>query len=147
MKVILLKNVSGLGHLGDVKEVKEGYGRNFLIPRGLAQILTPQVQRQINSHKNAIEKKQGKNIKKNKALAKKIDNLRIEIKVKADESKTLFGSITAKIIADELGKRGYEINSSVVSLDEPIKKLGYYDVPLVFGPAVKAKIGITVTRE
>jgi len=147
MKVIFVKNVSGVGKMGEIKEVKNGYAINYLLPQNLAKPLTASVQNKIQQEKELAQQKVTKLSKKSQDLAKKVNNLRIEIKAKADDAKTLFGSITAKIIADELQKRGYDINPSVIKLDEPIKKLGYHEVQLSFSGDASAKLGLTITRE
>ena len=147
MKVILIKTVPNLGQTGDIKEVAEGYARNYLIPRGLVKIASEKALQELESLKVRKLKKVGNKGKKFKELAKKINNIKIIIKVKADEKKTLFGSVNVLKIAEELKNRNYIVEPKYIKLDQPIKTLGYYDVNLDFGAGVTAKIGLTIVRE
>jgi len=147
MKVILVKTVPNLGQTGDIKEVAEGFARNYLMPRGLVKIATDQTLKELENIKvrkfKAVENKG----KKFKELAKKINNIKIIIKAKADDKKTLFGSVNVSKIVEELKNRGYELDPKFIKLEQPIKILGYHDVTLDFGAGVTAKIGLTITRE
>lgn len=147
MKVILIKNVPNLGKAGEVKQVSDGYARNYLFPNKLVKIASELTVREMEQKKNSQLKAVENRAKKFKAIAKKINNIKIIVKAKADEKKTLFGSINAEKIADELGSRNYKIESKYVKLEQPIKSLGYYDVLIDFGAGVTAKVGLTVTRE
>lgn len=147
MRVILVKTVPNLGQIGDIKEVSDGYARNYLIPRGLVRIATEKAIKELESLKVRKLKSVENKGKKFKELAKKLDNIKIIIKVKADEKKTLFGSVNVQKIADELKNRNYNIDSKFIKLDQPIKTLGYYDVMIDFGSKVMAKIGLTIVRE
>jgi len=147
MKVILIKTVSNLGQTGDIKEVAEGFARNYLIPQGLVKIASEKALKELESLKARKLKAVGNKGKKYKELAKKINNIKIIIKVKADEKKTLFGSVNAQKIAEELKNRNYNVEPKYIKLDQPIKTLGYYDVNLDFGSGVTAKIGLTIIRE
>ncbi len=148
MKVVLIKTVPNLGQTGDIKDVKSGYAVNFLIPRKLAKIVTEQTIKELENLKVKKTKTEQNKGKKYKDLAKKLDNLKLIIKAKAEaEKKTLFGSINAVKIAEELKNRHYEIEPKYIKLDQPIKQLGYYDVLIDFGSGVTAKLGITIERE
>ncbi len=148
MKVILQKTVANLGQAGDIKEVKEGYAVNFLIPQKLAKIVTAQNIKDLENLKAKKTKNEQNKGKKYKDMAKKLNNLKLIIKAKAeDEKKTLFGSINVAKIAEELKKRGYDVEAKYIKLDQPIKQLGYYDVLIDFGSDVTAKIGLTIERE
>ena len=147
MKVILLKTIQNLGQSGEIKEVKEGYARNFLIPNGLAKIATDKTLKELENLKAKKMKAEKNKGKKYKGIARKLDNLKLIINAKADESKTLFGSINVNKIAEELKTRGYSIEAKFIKLEQPIKQLGYYDVLIDFGSDEKAKIGLTIERE
>ncbi len=147
MKVILVKNVPELGKAGEIKQVSDGYARNYLLPNKLVQIATELSVREMEQKKNSQTKALANRAKKFKEIAKKINNIKIIVKAKADEKKTLFGSINAQKIADELKARNYNIESKYVKLEQPIKSLGYFDVLIDFGSGVTAKVGLTVTRE
>jgi len=147
MKVILIKNVPDLGHVGEVKQVSDGYARNYLLPNKLVKIANELSVREMEQKKQSQIKAVANRSKKFKEIAKKINNIKIIVKAKADEKKTLFGSISATKIAEELAVRNYNIDSKYVKLEHPIKSLGYYDVLIDFGAGVTAKVGLTVTRE
>jgi len=170
MKVILIKTVPNLGQTGDIKEVAEGYARNFLIPRNLVKIATEQTIKELEGLKVRKLKTVENKGKKYKEIAKKVDNLKLIIKAKASasasdeasasakatadgsadkgkEKKTLFAAIKAENIAQELKKRNYDIEAKFIKLEQPIKQLGYQDVLLDFGSGVTAKIGLTIVRE
>lgn len=147
MKVVLVKNVPNLGKVGEVKQVSDGYARNYLLPNKLVMIATDLSVREMEQRKRSQLKAVENRAKKFKAISKKINNIKIIVKAKADEKKTLFGSINAERIASELAARNYEIEGKYIKLEHPIKSLGYYDVLIDFGAGVTAKVGITVTRE
>jgi len=141
MKIILLKEVSGLGHKGEVKEVKEGYARNFLIPKGMADVVTKHSLNVLAAQKRKREKskklsplkrdhaKAGE-VRSKKLLAGKFNNKSFEILAKADEKGTLYAKLDAKNIASELAKQGYKMEVSEVKLEKPIKKIGEYKIEL-----------------
>jgi large subunit ribosomal protein L9 len=147
MKVILIKNVPNLGHVGEVKQVNDGYARNYLLPQKLVRIASELSVREMEQKKQSQVKAVVNRAKKFKEIAKKINNIKIIVKVKADEKKTLFGSINVAKIAEELKNRNYEVDTKYIKLEQPIKSLGYYDVLINFGAGVTAKVGLTVTRE
>jgi large subunit ribosomal protein L9 len=147
MKVVLVKNVPNLGKTGEVKQVSDGYARNYLFPNKLVKIASELTVREMEQKKYSQTKAVANRAKKFKAIAKKINNIKIIVQAKADEKKTLFGSITAQKIADELAGRHYEIDSKYIKLEQPIKSLGFYNVLIDFGAGVTAKVGLTVTRE
>lgn len=147
MKVILLKDVKNIGSKNEIKEVKNGYATNFLIPQGLARLATKGVEKELSKIIKTEEKKKQAEQDQNKNIAKKLDNLKIEMKVKADEKKTLFGSVGPKEIAKQLAERGYKVNEKYIKLDEPIKQLGFYEVQIEFAPDLSAKLGITISRD
>lgn len=147
MKVILVKNVPNLGKVGDVKEVAEGYAQNFLLPNKLVRLASAAAIKEVSSFAQSKVKKKTKQVRQFVDIAKKVNNLKIIVQAKADEKKTLFGSINAKVIAQELKNRGYAVEEKFIKLAEPIKVLGFYNVDIVFSSELKAKIGLTVTRE
>lgn len=130
MKIILLKEVSGLGHKGEVKEVKEGYARNFLIPKGMADVVTKHSLNVLAAQKRKREKSKKLEVRSKKLLAGKFNNKSFEILAKADEKGTLYAKLDAKNIASELAKQGYKMEVSEVKLEKPIKKIGEYKIEL-----------------
>jgi large subunit ribosomal protein L9 len=148
MKIVIVKSVPSLGHVGEVKNVADGYARNFLIPQGLVRMATEDAINQVVKIKNKKQKTAGNKIKKYKEVAKKINNLKLVIKAKAEnEKKTLFAAIKAENIAKELKERKYDIPAQYIKLEQPIKQLGYYDILIDFGDEVSAKVGLTIERE
>ena len=145
MKVYLLKDVKGLGQEGQVKEVNEGYAFNFLLPNKQARTANASdLSRKEN--KSVREKKQSKEISQYKDLYKKLNNYSITLSAKADDKNHLYGSITPKLMSGELRKKGIEINPSLFAF-EPIKYLGYHEVPLSFPNVGIAKIKLTINGD
>ena len=147
MKVVLIKNINGLGKAGDIKEVKNGYARNFLLPQNLVRMATSEAILEIEKERARKEKAKEKQSLKYQELAKKINNLKLIIKAKADEKKKLYGSISVAKIAEELKNRKFEVDPKLIKLEEPIKELGYYNINIDFGHGLTAKLGLTVKRE
>jgi large subunit ribosomal protein L9 len=131
MKIILKQNVEKIGQVGDVVEVSDGFARNFLIPRGKAISFTTGNFKQIEYlKKREIEQREGE-LKEVKELAEKINNISLEIKVKAGEEGKLFGSVTSKDIVETLLKEhGIELDKKKLNLKESLKKLGVHIVPV-----------------
>ncbi|MFC1598771.1 50S ribosomal protein L9 [Patescibacteria group bacterium] len=148
MKVIIVKSAPSLGQVGEVKNVADGYARNFLIPQGLVRAATEDAVAQVAKSKMKKQKAEVNKTKKYKDVAKKINNLKLVIKAKAeDEKKTLFAAIKADNIAKELKDRKYDIPAQYIKLEQPIKQLGYYDIIIDFGDELTAKVGLTIERE
>ena len=147
MKVILLKDVKNLGKKDDIVDVAEGYARNYLIPRKMAQVATPGSIKQIEQEQKALEKRKEKEKQEALEIAKKLSKTSTVIKVKAGEKGKLFGSITSKDIADALNQQhGLKIDKRKVDLAEPIKSLGDYEVSVKLAPEVEAKITLKIVE-
>jgi len=131
MKIILKENIEKIGQVGDVVEVSNGFGRNFLIPQGKAISFTTGNFRQIEYlKKQETEKKEGQ-LSEAKELAEKINNISLEIKVKAGEEGKLFGSVTSKDIVKTLfEEHGIELDKKKLNLKESLKKLGIHTIPI-----------------
>lgn len=142
MKVILQEDVQNLGVMGDVVTVADGYGRNFLIPRGLAslvddsQVLALAHQKQVAAHKRA------KALAETTALAQKLNSTAISIKRPAGDEDKLFGAVTNRDIADALNAEGFAVDRRAVHLADPIKSIGVFhvDVKLPLGVAAQVKV-------
>ena len=129
MRVILTQNVKNLGLEEDIKEVPFGYARNFLIPKGLAQIATPQAVKEVQTQKAVQTKEEEEKRKKALEVAKKLKGLTVAISAKIGEEGKLFGSIASEEIAKALKNQAkIEIDKKVILLDEPIRKVGKYKV-------------------
>lgn len=148
MKVILLKDVPGLGESGTVKEVADGYARNFLIPRGLAVAATKTNLASAEQRLRAEKERQTRQLREAEALTKRLEGLEITIRAKAGEQGRLFGAVTAADIAEELSRVvGTEIDRHRIELDAPLKLLGRYVVKVRIPPQHQAKVTVVVEPE
>ncbi len=147
MKVILRQEIPTLGKVGDIVNVKDGYARNYLIPRDFAFIATPGAIKAIEIEKKRHMKKLEKEREKAEALAKELAELTISIPMKVGEEGKLYGSVTAQLIAQELQIRNYDIDKKNIYLEESIKTLGIFDVNIKLHPEVTATIKIWVISE
>ncbi|SFE82567.1 LSU ribosomal protein L9P [Paenibacillus algorifonticola] len=147
MKVIFLTDVKGQGKKGEVKDVSEGYVRNFLLPKGLAKpasdgnLKTLEVQNASEQKRKAQEKEDAK------TLAKKMEEMTIVLKTKAGEGGRLFGAITSKQIAEQLAAQGVKVDKRKIELEEPIRTLGMTEVLVKLHPEVKAKLRVQTVEE
>jgi len=147
MDVILLKDIPGLGKTGDIKEVLEGYARNYLIPKGLAAKSTKGRIKNIELRKNAILVKETREKDVASKFAERLNETHLVFKVKVGEENKLFGSITSSDIAEALKAKNFNIDKHQIILKEPIKYLGTYEVIVKLGYGVSTPINISVERE
>ena len=147
MEVILREDVPGLGKAGALVRVKPGYGRNFLLPRGLAFEAT-------DGNKKRIEHEQRSRVAKHSAektvaseLAVKLGAAHLKLKAKAGEGDKLFGSITTGDLAEALAKAGFSIDKRKIELEHPLKQLGLHSVAVRLHPEVHAEFKVTVESE
>lgn len=147
MKVILLENIDKLGKIGDVVNVKEGYGRNFLLPKNKAKPATPGNMKMLEELKKKQAQEDAKKEASAKALADKISNLSLTISAQAGEEEKLFGSVSNETISEALAEEGINIDKKDILLDEPIKKLGVYQVAVKVHPEVKANLKVWVVKK
>jgi len=147
MKVILKEDVKGLGVVGSVVNVADGYARNYLIPRNLAIEANPRSLRSFEHEKRQIMLKAQRAKNAAEELAKRLSEMRLEIISKAGEEGKLFGSITTMDIAKAISEQGIEIDRRNVLLTEPIKRIGRYDVTVKVHPEITARLSIDVRRE
>jgi len=147
MEVILKQDVTGLGYKNDVVKVKPGYGRNYLIPNGVALIANEANKRLIAENTRQAAHKAAKVKQDAEALAQKIGELTVEIKTKAGESGKIFGAVTALQIADVLKAKGFDIDRKKVAMRETPKQLGTYHVTLDLHKEVKHEITVNVVGE
>ena len=147
MKVILTKDVDNLGQQGEIVTVKDGYGRNFLIPKGLALVATDSVVR----HQQELRRQQAHKILKQKEDAESLRTLiekeEVVVTARVGEESRIFGTITAQQIATRLAERGLEIDRRKIELDEDIKTLGVYSGSVKLHHDVVAKVKIRVEAE
>ncbi|MCL9818809.1 MULTISPECIES: 50S ribosomal protein L9 [Helicobacter] len=145
MKVLLLQDVKALGKKGEICEVKDGYGKNFLIAKGMADFATNEV---INRYK-ATQKKIAQQAAENRALmemaAKKIEEITLKISQKVGANGSLYGAITKEDIAEELARaHRLEIDKKSIELKSPIKSTGVYEVEIKLGGGIHANLKIDV---
>lgn len=145
MKVILTQDVKNLGQKGSIIEVKDGYARNYLLPKGLAEEATESNLNIIKGQKEAEKIKKEKELEKARSMAKIVNNTVVEIKAKAGENGKLFGSITSMDIAENLRKNfNLDIDKKKINLTEPIKSLGAYEAEVKLYPGVSAVLKIKI---
>ena len=147
MEVILREDVGKLGRRGDVVKVAEGYGRNFLLPRGLAMAVSEANKAMIAKERKAHELRAAKEKAEFESVAQRVASLRFIAPRKVGEHDVLYGSVTSGDIAEFLKAKGIEIDKRKVQLDEPIKKLGEHEVSVKLHPEVSANLRVLVTKE
>jgi len=144
VKVILTKDVEPLGKSGDLKEVAEGYARNFLLPRRLAVPATGGAYRAWQHDVANREEKRNREREEAEIAAQRIGSTTLTMGVKVGEGGKLYGSITTKDIADALGRRGITVDRHKIDLDEPLKMLGTYKVAIKVYPGLTPEVTIAV---
>ena len=147
MKVILYTKIENLGNGGDIISVKKGFARNYLFPRKLAMEATPSGIKQWEYKKRAVLAKEGKAHRKAIELSEKLEKLSFTVSVKVGEQEQMFGSVTNADLEEILQKEGIKIDRKDILLQEPIRELGVYTVPLRLHPQVKGKIKVWVVKE
>lgn len=144
MKVILKRDVKGLGHEGDLKEVKDGYARNYLLPTGAAVLADKGAVANWERHREQREERDRAYRAEAEATAEKLRQLDLEIPVKAGERGRLFGAVTSHQIADHINRSGVELDRHALHLREPIKALGDYKVDVRLMPGVESSVTVHV---
>ena len=147
MKVILKEDVKALGSMGDIVNVKDGYARNYLIPKKLAVPADEKNLKEFLHHKRMIERKLNKVKIQAEELKKKIEEIELTIKQKVGKSGKLFGSITSLVLEKELEKVGLNIDRKKILLQEPIKTLGNFKVKIKLHSEVIAELKVNVIQE
>jgi large subunit ribosomal protein L9 len=144
MKVILLQDVEGLGKKYEIKEVKNGYARNFLIPKKMVRAATKQALKWLADQKEVIEKGIEEDLKKAQVLASGLDGLELNIAVKVGDEGQLFESINIQKIVEKLKEMGFEVKKSQVKLENPIKELGEFPISISLDHNLEAEIKVVV---
>jgi large subunit ribosomal protein L9 len=146
MKVILLEDIKGLGRRGDQVKVAAGHARNYLIPNRLALAASGSGARVFAEG----ERQRARHLQKEKrdaqALAKQFENISVQIAMEVGEEERLFGSVTSADIADRLKEQGMDVDKRRIHLEEPLKQLGVYNVPIRLAPEVEAKVKVWVVK-
>ena len=147
MKVILLKDIKDIGPADTIKDVSDGYARNFLIPRGLAVIADTNAMKALNARTKIKSEELEKEQRTLKEIASKINGSEISLQVDVGENGKLFGSVTHQDIAQKIYESlGVEVDKKKIILDEPIKSIGAFEVPVKFAPDISATLKVNVAR-
>ncbi len=147
MKVILRKDITNLGNIGEIITVKDGYARNYLIPRGHAYYASPGAIKAIEQEKKLHLKRVAKEKSEAEVIASQIAEKQITIAMKVGEEGKLYGSVTSSMISEELALLGYSIDKRNILIEEPIKSLGVFDVKVKIYQDVFAIIKVWVISE
>jgi len=147
MRIILLQDVENVGKKYEIKEVKDGYARNFLIPKGLAKPATEEVLKWLEVQKEIEVKKAEEELKKVQEVASVIDGQEIIIQVKIGEDDQLFESITSQKISEKLKELGFDVKKNQIDLPEPIKEIGEFPIKIHLEHNLEAEIKVIVVAE
>jgi len=148
MKVVLLQDVARLGQAGEVKEVADGYARNFLLPKGLAEFASPSLLKRAEERRQAEARRQRLADAELAGLAQSLEGMVVSLKAKVGAQGRLYGAITAGDIADELHRvTGQDIDKKKIELEEPIHQLGEYEVVVRLSRELAPKIRVVVEEE
>lgn len=147
MQVILLNDVEHLGEQGEVHEVADGYGRNYLIPQGLARVATDGAIRQIRDEQQQQARKQAAKQEEAERLQEELEDMQVVFTAKVGEDNRIFGTVTTQQIAVELSNRGFEIDRRKIELDEEIRFVGAYTATVDLGYDISATLDIQVIPE
>ncbi len=147
MELLLKKNVDKLGRIGDVVKVKEGYARNYLLPRGLATHVSAANLKLIEKEKIKVELQLKEERERLQGVLDKISAVSCTIPARANEEGKLFGSVTPAQVAEALAKEGYPVDKEMVKLDNPIKVCGVFDVTIALNFEMKTKCKVWVVKE
>ena len=147
MRVILLKDIENLGKKNEIKEVKDGYARNFLIPKDLAKIATKKAMEQLESQKELEAQKAEEELKKTQASIEAMEGMEFIINVKLGDEGQLFESITPQKIQEILKQSGFDIKKVQIELNQTIKEIGEFSVKIKFEHNLEAEITIIIEEE
>lgn len=147
MKVILQKDIPNLGDAGDVKEVADGYARNYLLPKNLVLLANDSSKRAMDHQKKMIKIKKDKRRKDSEKIAESMGAVEIAIKAQVGEEGKLFGSVTSMDIARELQSKGFVIDKRKIVLENPIKQTGEFEIAVKLDEGLTAKVKVVVAGE
>jgi large subunit ribosomal protein L9 len=148
VKVLFVKDVKGTARSGEVKEVSDGFARNLLLPKGLAVVATESAQRNVAVQKQIAQSKKERAKSESQALAEELEKVRVVFKVKVGDQHRLYGSITSADIAEAVSKEmGQEIDKRRIELDEPLRHLGAFQVPIHVAATLDPKVTVVVEQE
>ena len=146
MRIILLQDHKGLGSAGDQQDVKDGYARNYLIPRGIALKADKNSLKRFQEMARLKELKKDRALKKSKELAEKLRSLSLTVPVQVGEEDRVFGAVTSLEIAQQLKDKGYEIDKRQIMLEEPIKSLGVFEILIKLHSEITTSVKLWVIK-
>ena len=144
MRIILLEDVENIGKKYEIKDIKDGYARNFLIPKNLAKLATKNVLEWVKKQKEAEKEKAEEELKNTQAIASSMDGLEVIIPVKVGEEQQLFEKINTQKISEKLKELGFEIKKEQIDLAEPIKELGEFPTKVKFEHNLESEITVII---
>jgi len=147
MKVILRKDIETLGNIGDIVDVKEGYARNFLIPRKIAYTALSGNLKALEDEKKSIARKSEKELLAAEKISTELEKVSVTIPVQVGEEDKIFGTVTTQMIADALKEKDFDIDKRKIEIEESIKTLGIYNVNIKLHSKINASIKVWVVRE
>jgi large subunit ribosomal protein L9 len=147
MEVILREHVDNLGRRGEIVKVADGYARNYLLPRKLALLATEGNKKQIERERAKFDAKEAEEKKVADAVSERLASVDVEIARKVGETEVLYGSVTSSDIADALSAKGFEVDRRKIALQEPIKRLGEFDIPVKLHREVSTTVKVRVVAE
>lgn len=148
MKVLFVKDVKGTARGGEVKEVADGFARNFLLPKGLAVVATEGAQRSVSVQKQIAQTKKERAKTEAEALAEQLAGIRVTFKAKVGDQHRLYGSITSADIAEAVSKElGQELDKRKIELGEPLKHLGEFQVPVRVTADLEPRVTVVIEKE
>ncbi len=146
MRIILLQDHEGLGSAGDQQDVKDGYARNYLIPKGVALKADKNSLKRFQEMARLKEMRKDRALKKSKELAEKLRSLSLTVPVQVGEEDRVFGAVTSLEIAQQLKEKGYEIDKRQIMLEEPIKALGIFEIPIKLHKEITTSVKLWVIK-
>ncbi len=147
MEVVLKEDIENLGHMGDVVKVKDGYARNYLLPRGLVVLADKKSLKALEHEQRMIAQRRGRLTKEAQGISETLSRVSLEFAVKVGEEGRLFGSVTNMDIEKALKEKGYEVDRRRIILEAPIKAVGDYEVLIRLRPEVTPSIKVKVVSE
>lgn len=147
MKVILRQDIEKLGKIGEIVTVKDGFARNFLLPREMVYLATPGALNRLEQERKQYAKRMAKLKGEAETLAAKLAEVQVSIPMKVGEEGKLYGSVTPQMIAQELASKGHEIDRRTIIIEDPIKSMGIFDVKVKLHSEVFAVLKVWVINE
>ena len=147
MKVILTENIPSLGEIGEVVNVAPGYSRNYLLPQGLAMAATGKNVRDLEHKKRTLAQKREKVRQEMLSLAEKLNRVKLVMRRKVSEEDKLYGSVSATDVLSALDEQGFDLPRKCVQLDQPIKQLGEFAIPIRVDTQITAQVSLVIQKD